>query len=60
MANIYTAHYVCKSVASIGLPGYNNVVLGLPVGGVGSDIVIKGTISRFVVGRAYFINVSEI
>jgi hypothetical protein len=59
MANIYMAHYVCKRVIPIGLPGYNNVVLGLPVGNGNSDILIKATVARFVVDKGYFIKISE-
>jgi hypothetical protein len=59
MANIYMAHYICQRVIPIGLPGYNNVVLGLAGGNGSSDVVVKGTIARFVEGKEYFIIISE-
>jgi len=60
MKDIYQAMYVCKFVTSIGLPGYNNVLLGLSGGNGDSDILIKGTLARFVEGREYLIRVSEL
>ena len=60
MNSIYQAMYTCKLIQSIGLPGYNDITLGLLVGSGNSDIVIKGTIARFVVGKEYLINVAEI
>ncbi len=60
VSSIYTAWYECKSVTPIGLPGYNNVVLGLPIGNGASDIVLKATCSRFVVGKGYLINIKEL
>jgi hypothetical protein len=58
--SIYRARYVCRAVQPIGLPGYNDVVLGLNSGNGSSDITIKGTLSRFVVGREYLIDVMEL
>jgi hypothetical protein len=59
MNNIYTAVYKCKVITPIHMPGYNDVRLGLPGLFSYSDIVIHGTVSRFVVGKDYLINVSE-
>jgi len=59
MGNIYTAMYICKSIHPIGLPSYADVVLGLHVGNGNSDILIKGTCSKFVVGNEYLINIME-
>jgi hypothetical protein len=59
MTSIYQAMYKCISVEPIGLPGYNDVVLGLSMGNRTSDIVIKGTCSRFMLGREYLISIME-
>ena len=60
MTNIYIAVYKCRGIQPIGLPGYNDVLLRLESGnGDASDIIIKCTLSRFVLGRDYLINVSE-
>ncbi len=61
MSNIYTAIYECKAKDAIGFPEYYDVRLGLPGSLLfsNSDIVIKGTCSRFVVGKNYLITVSE-
>jgi hypothetical protein len=56
---IYTAWYECKFVTPIGLPGYNNILLGLPGGNGNSDILLKGTAARFVVGKEYLISIME-
>jgi len=60
MSNIYTAVYKCRGIQPIGLPGYNDVLLRLEGGNGNSDILIKGTLSRFVVGKEYLINVMEL
>ena len=64
MYNIYTAMYVCKSIEPVGvvamLPGGWDVVLGLSDGNGFSDIIVKGTCSRFVVGKEYLINIQEL
>lgn len=59
MHNIYTVVYVCRAIGSAGLPGYNDVVLGLSMGNNFSDIEIRGTLSRFVVGKEYLVNIME-
>lgn len=58
MNSIYTALYVCKSMKSVGIPGYHEVFLGLP-GDRNSDIVVKGTCSSFEIGKEYFITITE-
>lgn len=59
MNSIYQEAYICKAITPIGLLGYNDVVLGLAVGSGNSDIYIKGTVSRFIVGKAYLISIME-
>lgn len=59
MDNIYTASYRCKSKESVGMPGYYNVVLGLPMSNGAGDIKIGATCARFEVGKEYIICVSE-
>ena len=59
MTTIYAAVYICKDITPIGLPGYNKVTLGLPYGNAVSNIVIQGTLSRFVVGNEYGIFITE-
>ena len=60
MASIYQAMYVCKSIEPAGLPGYNDVVLGIDHSIRNTDIVIRGTCSCFVVGKNYLVNVMEL
>ena len=60
MTNIYQARYDCKEITPTGLSGYNDVRLGLSRGNGRSDIVIQSTLSRFVVGKEYLINVAEV
>lgn len=59
MTNIYQAVYVCKALRPMGLPGYNDIVLGLAGSNGGSDMIIHSTLSRFVVGKEYIINIFE-
>lgn len=59
MPNIYTAIYVCRSVKESGMPGYNDVTLGLQGGNRSTDITVKGTLARFVEGKEYIIQISE-
>jgi hypothetical protein len=60
MTNIYVAWYICKELHGIGIPGYNNVVLGLSGNNEGSDLIIKGTCSRFEKGKDYLITVATV
>jgi len=59
MHNIYMAVYKCKSLTNIGMPGYNDVMLGLSMGSGASIIMIKGTVARFQVGKEYIISIGE-
>jgi len=56
---MYIAVYKCRAIQSIGLPGYNDVLLRLEGMNGNSDVVIKGTFSNFKVGEMYFIIISE-
>lgn len=60
MINIYTANFICMFVEPMGVPGYNDITLGLVYGNGNSNVVIKGTCARFVQGKEYLITVSEL
>jgi len=57
--SIYQAVYRCRKIGPTGMTGYNDVVLGLEYGNGSTDILIKGTLARFVVGKEYIINIME-
>jgi hypothetical protein len=59
MNNIYTAVYECKALKPMGMPGYHDVVLCIPGGSETTGVVVYSTLSRFVVGKEYLINISE-
>jgi len=59
MINVHVAVYICKAITQVGMPGYYDVALGLPGSDSGSSIIVRGTCSRFVIGREYFINIAE-
>lgn len=60
MTNIYTTMVYCVKVESVGLPGHNNVYLSIDPFKSNAEIVLKGTLSRFVQGKQYLLNLSEL
>jgi len=58
--SIYMARFMCRDIQPVALPGYNNVLLRLEgVEHSNSDVVIKGTLSRFIVGKEYLVMISD-
>jgi hypothetical protein len=58
MINVHVVVYICKAITPIGLPGYNDIALGFP-GSDRSSIIIRGTCSRFTLGKEYLITIGE-
>lgn len=59
MTNIYTASIECTGVRECGLPGYADVVLGVPLS-TKSTIVVNGTCARFKEGKRYLVTIFEL